>query len=174
MIFNSVKFYSWYCKIFRGLTFFWTHCICISCSLGINVRTVYLCMCMNAWNRKLLLGCKFSLEPSREFPWKCIETRPIEYARQVSWCWPSSLGVLDLTGFMSSQERWLTISKFQVFLLAMLWKMNVAECSFHCWVAHGLLNDSEFSSLKNWTLQCNYQKSIQKKIKKWIYIARLQ
>jgi len=22
IIFNSVKFYSWYCKIFRGLTFF--------------------------------------------------------------------------------------------------------------------------------------------------------
>ena len=27
IIFNSVKFSSWYCKIFRGLTFFWTQCI---------------------------------------------------------------------------------------------------------------------------------------------------
>jgi len=42
IIFNSVKFYSWYCKIFRGLTFFWTQCRMVSLPEGEKISKISL------------------------------------------------------------------------------------------------------------------------------------
>ena len=67
IIFNLVKFYSWYCKIFRGLTFFWTQCIYCWRSIGQTQRILLkqTIQWLTASSRSRLycfiLDCSFSI-----------------------------------------------------------------------------------------------------------------
>jgi len=56
IIFDLVKFYSCYCKIFRGITFFWTQCM---------YKSKCVCVCVSV--------CSLFLMHGHSFEWICTK-----------------------------------------------------------------------------------------------------
>jgi len=82
IIFNLVKLYSWHCKFFRGLTFFWTQC-----SVYRNWWWLKACSCRCDWTK---LNCT-----------------QLNFCQHLRWC---NCNELNWTDLVLSSHRLLELS----------------------------------------------------------------